>query len=87
LYKAYKGYQILMMDGEVINASKPLNWSRMGLEDPNTMARRNFEYYILPNVNSPTRIDANQRKSGVINASRWLSIDLSSGVLNKSVPF
>ena len=84
LLKAYGGWFRLVMEGEVINASSPLTWNRMGLDgDPNAVARANFTYTITPNANSPTGI----RAVRVGNSGLNMTIRLSDGFLNKTNPY
>ncbi len=88
LYRAYAGYQKLMIDGEQINATNQLTWARMALVNPNTLSDRHFEYYISPDGINPNRIEAARRyRNGTIDSTKWLSIDLSTGNLTKSLPF
>ena len=86
LMKTFAGYQRLLIDGDTINASRPLNWTRMGMSDPNTMPSRYFTYTILPSAGSPATVNATRWSAATgLNASRWLSIQLTTGCLTKTI--
>lgn len=82
LYKAYAGYQRLLIDEEPIGGLNPLTWTRMGMSDPNTMAGRFFDYTLFPPGN-PNRVDAER----IGDSSKWVRIDLSSGCLTRTSPY
>jgi prepilin-type N-terminal cleavage/methylation domain-containing protein len=83
LFKSYAGFQRLLMDEEGFGGGNPLTWFRLGMGDPNTNARRFFDYYIRPNPNNPDDLRAERRG----DASKWLEIDMYSGVLTKTQPY
>lgn len=83
LLRAYAGYQRLMFDGETVSGSKPLSWARMSMSDPSADSRSFFNYAAINNWNNPTAIRA-ERKG---NASRWLQVDLASGVITKTLDY
>ena len=81
LLTGYAGYQRLLMDGEAVNASDPLSWSRMGMSDPMTMANKYFSAYtIQPNANAPTTLRAVRQISGCgSTVTQQLDVNLSDG--------
>lgn len=86
LMKAFAGYQRLLIDGDTISAARPLNWTRMGMSDPNVMPLRYFTYTILPSAGSPATVNATRWSAATgLNASRWLGIQLTTGCLTKTI--
>jgi prepilin-type N-terminal cleavage/methylation domain-containing protein len=81
LLRAYAGYQRLMFDAETISGSKPLSWTRMSMSDPNADTRRFFNYAPVP----ASWVSMSAIKAERIGyPSRWLQVDLSSGVITKT---
>lgn len=84
LLKAYGGYQRLMIDGETVGGGNPLSWTRMGMSDPaSNTSIRFFNYAPVPNWNVPTVIRAER----IGNTSRWLQVNLNTGVLTKTLEY
>lgn len=72
LMKMYAGYQRLVVEGE---STSGLTWARLGMSDPNADARRYFDYTIVGVIGGATR------RTG---ASKWMNINLTTGVMNHS---
>lgn len=83
LYKGYAGYRRLVVEGELLGGGNPVNWTRLGMSDPNVDDRRFFNYTFWPNDINPSRIQATRRD----NISRWLYVTLANGVIIKTVPY
>lgn len=82
LLKAYGGYKRIMSDEECISVTSPLNWSRLGMSDPNVNSRRNFDYTI-DDLNNPTYARAVRRT----NSSMWMCISFADGHITKTRPY
>jgi len=80
LSKCYAGYQRVLDDGEVVSAARPLNWSRLGMTNPNLLGNRFFTYTILNNDSDPVWMFADR-------GSAWLRINMSSGCISKTQPY
>jgi len=89
LYKAYAGYRRLIIEEEVINSTNLLTWTRMGMSNPNTLARRYFNYTIS-SASSPNYINASTTRYGAMmgcsgpSATTWIAINLANGSITKS---
>lgn len=77
LMHGYAGYQRLLFDKEPIDGGNRLNWSRMGMTDPSTMANRYFDYTIRPNTASPTTL----RATLIRDTNKYVEVFLSNGCL------
>ena len=73
----------LKIDDEWFDATHPINWSRCGMSDPNTLSTRYFNYTFLPDENTPET----GRAQRINDPNKWLEINLSSGDLTKSVHY
>ncbi|MFH1691497.1 MAG: prepilin-type N-terminal cleavage/methylation domain-containing protein [Candidatus Omnitrophota bacterium] len=77
LLNGYAGYQRLLFDNEPINAGNRLNWTRMGMDNPNSNPGRIFDYWIRPNNINPTSLEATLVKDN----SKSVEVRLSDGCL------
>ena len=77
LNKAYAGLRKYIMDELPLGGGNPISWGKLGMSDPNANAARFFNYNILPNFTNPARIRAER----IGDTSKWLEIDLATGVL------
>ncbi len=88
LLSGYAGYQRLIAENEPIDSGHRLNWSRMGMSDPNLPSGRYFNYSIEPNTFNPQRLEASRgvSVSGCMGASVWdFRLDLSTGKLTEDL--
>jgi len=88
LLSGYAGYQRLIAENEPIDSSHRLNWTRMGMTDPNLLAGRYFNYSIRPSSFNPTRLEA--RRGVTISgctgtATHSFRLDLSTGRLTENI--
>ena len=79
LLKAYAGYKRLLMDDEDVSPPS-LSWTRFGMSNPNANPNTYFTYNLVP---GQPRVQAVSKSDG----SKWLRMQLDTGVITKTSPY